>query len=256
MVEQPFQGPILYDRGLGITAEVLNGLEETWLATLNRLRIMVTNEPDEDGVLRGFGMPLNHPQVVQVRSMCDALSDLAKTQTKVLEKSMKAHPLAFWIESSIGIGWKQGARLLAATGDPFWNVLHGRPRTVSELWAYSGMHTVPLAAEASGNPDQPPHEEPGSPVRVAARRRRGVRSNWSSNAKMRVYLCAVSCIKQRHSPYRDVYDKRRAHTAETHPDWTKAHSHNDGLRIAGKEILRDLWLAGREVYEKQGWILE
>lgn len=41
--------------------------------------------------------------------------------------------------------------------------------------------------------------------------------------------------------YRHTYDQRRAHTAITHPEWTAGHSHNDALRIVGKEILRDLW---------------
>ena len=51
------------------------------------------------------------------------------------------------------------------------------------------------------------------------------------------------------APYRTVYDARRARTAETHPDWTKAHSHNDALRIMTKALVRDLWCAwnGRAV---------
>jgi hypothetical protein len=66
---------------------------------------------------------------------------------------------------------------------------------------------------------------------------------------MRAHLCAESCIKQRHSPYRTVYDDRRVHTALTHPEWTDGHSHNDGLRIVAKEILKDLWRAARDVHE-------
>jgi len=42
-------------------------------------------------------------------------------------------------------------------------------------------------------------------------------------------------------PYRAIYDRRRARTAEAHPNWTKAHSHMDGLRIMTKHLLRDLW---------------
>lgn len=47
------------------------------------------------------------------------------------------------------------------------------------------------------------------------------------------------------SPYRVVYDQRRAHTATTHPDWTDGHSHNDALRVASKEILKDLWRSAK-----------
>ena len=86
---------------------------------------------------------------------------------------------------------------------------------------------------------------------------------------MRAYLIAESCIKQLDSqcrggqlvrddlmvpaapactcsPYRVVYDRRRAHTAVSHPEWTDGHSHNDGLRVASKEILKDLWRAARD----------
>jgi hypothetical protein len=42
-------------------------------------------------------------------------------------------------------------------------------------------------------------------------------------------------------PYRAVYDRRRSLTGETHPDWTKAHSHADALRVMTKIMLRDLW---------------
>jgi hypothetical protein len=42
------------------------------------------------------------------------------------------------------------------------------------------------------------------------------------------------------APYRLIYDARRAHTAGTHPDWTKAHSHNDALRIMTKELILHL----------------
>lgn len=52
---------------------------------------------------------------------------------------------------------------------------------------------------------------------------------------------AEPCMKQKASPYRAVYDDRRARTAETRPDWTNGHSHNDALRITAKAILLDIW---------------
>lgn len=42
--------------------------------------------------------------------------------------------------------------------------------------------------------------------------------------------------------YRHVYDARRAVTQDRE-GWTPGHQHADALRIVGKEILRDLWLA-------------
>lgn len=44
-------------------------------------------------------------------------------------------------------------------------------------------------------------------------------------------------------PYRAIYDRRREATGVAHPDWTKAHSHMDGLRIMTKYLIRDLWNA-------------
>lgn len=46
-------------------------------------------------------------------------------------------------------------------------------------------------------------------------------------------------------PYRQVYDKRRARTAETHPDWSKGHSHGDALRVMTKALVEDLWAEWR-----------
>lgn len=51
------------------------------------------------------------------------------------------------------------------------------------------------------------------------------------------------------SPYRRVYDRRRAHTALTHSDWTDGHAHADAMRVASKAILRDLWRAARDIHE-------
>lgn len=41
--------------------------------------------------------------------------------------------------------------------------------------------------------------------------------------------------------YGEVYAKRRERTAVTHPDWTKMHSRMDGIRIATKQLICDLW---------------
>lgn len=48
-------------------------------------------------------------------------------------------------------------------------------------------------------------------------------------------------------PYGQIYLSRRAHTAQTHPDWTKLHSHMDGLRKMTKLLLRDLWQEWRRL---------
>jgi hypothetical protein len=98
---------------------------------------------------------------------------------------------------------------------------------------------------------------------VAPKRRRGQKSNWSGEAKKRAYRIAESCRKQlvkpcdadghvdgcTCSPYRVIYDQRRAHTSHTHPDWTDGHSDNDGLRIAAKAFMKDLWREAKRLHE-------
>jgi len=46
-------------------------------------------------------------------------------------------------------------------------------------------------------------------------------------------------------PYGEVYAARRKHTAQTHPEWSKGHSHSDALRVMMKKFLRDLWAEWR-----------
>lgn len=48
-------------------------------------------------------------------------------------------------------------------------------------------------------------------------------------------------------PYRAIYDRRREATAIEHPDWTKAHSHMDALRVMTKYMIRDMWKAWRRI---------
>lgn len=122
-----------------------------------------------------------------------------------------------------------------------------------------------------GDPGRSTCDTQSNTAGVAPKRQRGQRTNWSTTAKTRAYLIATSCLKQlvkpcqaagsegqwravHHagcvcSPYRVVYDRRRAHTATTHPDWSDGHSHQDALRVASKAILRDLWREAKEIHE-------
>jgi hypothetical protein len=243
----------LADPALAFAADILDDLEHTRNANANRLRIMTTLAADADGVMRGFGLDERHPDVARLSAMVSALDGLVHDATLQLQRQMRRHPLGPWVKAQPGIGEKQAARLLAAIGDPYWNTLHNRPRTVSELWAYCGLHTLPGG-------DHPMRDAQSGPV--AARRIKGQKSNWSTNAKTRAWLCIESCMKcnggtdslgrQRPlSPYRVVIDQRRTRTAETHPEWSPGHSLNDAMRIASKALLRDLWREAKRIHEEQ-----
>lgn len=184
-----------------------------------------------------------------------------------------------WQESTAGIGDHTLARLLGITGDPrmahpkHWEVtlnpaegepkrilVEGAPhaRSIGQLWQYCG-HGAPKR----------------KPVKDSPEAQAVLMSNGSPDAKKLVYLMAAAQVKtnaKNGSGYRDVYDAvkdkylDRTHTSDcaggffnnmyvkckTGPDkayavagdpFQKSHVHAIALRITGKEILRDLWLA-------------
>lgn len=234
---------------LALLADALDDLERTRIANENRLRQLTRTEADSDGEERGFGLTLDQPQVAALADVVEALGKLEHASTLNLQRTLRKHPLGAWVKRTIGVGEKQGARLIAAIGDPYWNTLHDRPRTVSELWAYCGLHVLPAAhapndaqcTSGGGAQTHPGHGTPeaqGGPAGVtkqgdpghegvethretagvAPTRARGQRANWSTVAKTRAYLVAESCIKQARSPYRAVYDEGRTKYADAlHP---------------------------------------
>ena len=254
--------PRLADPLLVILADALDDLERTRIANENRLRQLTRTEVDKDGGERGFGLSIDQPEVARLAGIVGALADLEHQATLNLQRQMRAHPLHPWVKAARGVGLKQAARLLSAIGDPYWNTLHDRPRTVSQLWAYCGLHVLPadhsvrdahscrVDGDQTSNPGQMRFDAHMRDAGVAAKRRKGQKSNWSNTAKMRAHLVAQSCIKTG-GPYRAVYDARRAHTATTHPEWTLGHSHNDGLRIVAKAVLKDMWIEARSLHGEE-----
>lgn len=270
---------------LSLLAETLDDLERTRIAAENRARSLAQVYELEDEP--------PHRQAVVLAEAIKALEHGAELQ---LKRALRRHPLGAWVKRTVGVGEKQGARLLAAIGDPYWNNLHDRPRTVSELWAYCGYHVLPLgyanrvtqspSAEGSNSPashnergnqavsaggtkfdvDQHEGESHSVLVGVAARKARGSRANWSATAKMRAYLIAESCMKQAASPYRAIYDAGRTKYADaTHQTecvrcgprnapaaigspLSAGHQHARALRLVAKAVLKDLWLAARELH--------
>jgi hypothetical protein len=205
----------LLDPALCLAADILDDIERVRIANENRLRQLTRTETDADGEERGFGLDENHPDVARLAAMVDTLKKVEHDATLNLQRKVRKHPLGAWAKGQRGVGEKQIARLLAAIGDPYINSAKGEPRTVSALWAYSGLHVLPadrteLGAQ-SGNVGGEQHGDPGPDwtdahshsAGVAAKRKKGQRANWSSKAKMRSYLIAESCVKQLSPDCRD-----------------------------------------------------
>jgi len=238
-----------------MAADVLNDLEQVRCANENRLRQLT-----DTGEL-GHGLTVDHPDVKRLAGLVDGLVVAEHQAVLNLRRAMRAHPLGPWVASAPGVGEKQAARLLAVVGDPYWNVLHDRPRTVSELWAYAGFHVLRTGDHVHLDAHDP--SVPG----VAPKRQRGQRSNWSEDARKRAWLIAASCVKQPPGTrYRDVYDVTRAryvdvlHVVECvrcGPSGKPAqpgsvlslgHQHARGLRMIAKTVLRDLWVEARRLH--------
>ncbi|SDU42387.1 TIGR-Tas system RNA-guided endonuclease [Jiangella alkaliphila] len=232
----------LADRTLQLLADVLDDLERTRVANEARLRQLTRTDADSDGLERGFGLDLAHPDVQRLAGIVDAIAQLEHQATLNVQRQLRTHPLGSWAAAQRGVGEKQAARLLAAVGDPYWNDLHDRPRTVGELWQYCGH---------------------GDPAR--SRKRRGSPIEHSPEAKTRVHLVALSMLK---AGNRAAYDDRRAVTFDrTHrepcvrcgpsgkpapagSEWSLGHRHADALRVLGKQgLLLPLWLAAREIHD-------
>lgn len=218
-------GTSLLDPALSLAADILDDIERVRVANENRIRQLTRTEADKDGEERGFGLSLDHPDVLGLGTLVFALQRLEHEATLNLQRKLRKHPLGPWVKATRGVGEKQAARLLAAIGDPYINSAKDAPRTVSALWAYCGLHVLPASqGDVDAHPEgagrnQLPADPTGPDVHasrvggvqhgdshspsdtqsgsgVAAKRRKGERANWSTKAKMRAYLIAESCIKQ------------------------------------------------------------
>jgi hypothetical protein len=277
-------GGFLRDPVLGVLADVVDDLESVRVANANRVRQLTRTATDKDGEERGFGLTLDHPEVAKLALTVKALESAEHDAILNLKRALRKHPLSAFQRAHKGIGEKQLARLLATIGDPYWNDLHERPRTVSELWAYAGFHVIKTsgshepgdthtAAAAGTQPhtggQKPPEAHRSAAPGVAPKRQRGQRSNWSEDARKRVWVIAAAMPKFPGGHYETVYRQARqkyeggihstecvrcgpkGKPAQVGSPRSDGHNHAMAIRITAKEILKDLWIAARDLHEKE-----
>ena len=146
-----------------------------------------------------------------------------------IEKRLRklAHELPFWswVAEIKGFGDLNLAGLVGEAGEL------ASYRNPSRLWKRMGLAVI------SGERQRRKTDAAAAEAHGYNPRRRTV-----------AYLLGDTLIKAGDgNRYRPVYAERRARTAETHPDWTKAHSHNDAARVMVKRVLRDLWIESRRL---------
>ncbi len=235
------------DSTLLVLCDQLSDIEASRIAAENRLRSL-TETWRRDDVTYGKGISKAWPEVAVLAGHVDGLQTLEHGLELAVKRAMRVHPLGPWVKRTVGVGEKQGARLLAAIGDP------ASRSTVSQLWAYCGLHVVHPAAHTATDTHRP------GGGGVAPTHKRGEKSNWNATAKSRVFLVAEACIKQRHSPYRPVYDDARLKYADATHNYlcsrcgpagkpaavgsplSLGHQHARAMRLVMKAVLRDLWV--------------
>jgi hypothetical protein len=174
----------------------------------------------------------------RARLPADEMRDNAE---HLMEAAAKTLPVYGWIESIPGAGALGLATILAETGSfdnysnpaKVWKRLGYAPYDgcAGSTWRRDTWRPRKLEAEE--------WEEIGfSPQRYALMTQI---VTWLVNKQVIGAAKTEDGQGRPNGRYGEVYYKRRAKTGVAHPDWTKAHSHRDALRITMKEFLKDLF---------------
>lgn len=181
-------------------------------------------------------------EIVETNDKARAPADPKRAlQEKDMEKLAKQLPVASWVETIPGFGLLGLATIIAETGDL------SNYSTVSKVWKRLGY--APYRGKAGSTwkrekwrdaPALTKEEWIANPF--SGRRYALIHtiSIWLLNKQWIGAAKTEDGVGKPNGKYGEVYAKRRAHTAITHPDWTKQHSHMDGLRKMMKEVLKDL----------------
>lgn len=171
-----------------------------------------------------------HALAADLGVVCLALAPLEKARHEIelgIARTARRLPVFEWVHGVRGFGEKTLGVLIGETGN-----LTNYPKP-DKLWKRLGLAPHDGKAYSTWRREGGLTAEDWIAARYAPRRR------------AEVYSCLSEPLFRSQTPvmgpYRLVYDARRARTAETHPDWTKAHSHADALRIMTKRAVSDLW---------------
>lgn len=150
-----------------------------------------------------------------------------------MKRAARKQPVFAWAKDVKGLGELGLAVIIAEAGD-----LSGYPKK-GHLWRRLGL--APLDGKALST----------WRMKGGLTAEQWTDAGYSPRRRAEIYAVISEPLFRAQSvadgPYRVIYDRRRERTAESHPDWTKAHSHMDGLRIMTKHLIRDLWIAWRAV---------
>jgi Transposase IS116/IS110/IS902 family len=196
------------------------------------------------------------PSIILIVGLTDKARAPADAERKRHELEMESLAeqlaVAAWVKSVPGFGLLGLATIIAETGDlaNYPNVAKVSKRL--GYAPYDGLAGSSWKREKwrNGRPALTPEqwiENPFSGRRYALIH---MISLWLKNKQWIGAKRTDDGVGKPNGYYGEVYATRRAHTAQTHPDWSKKHSHMDGLRIMMKEVLKDLWFVWNNVERK------
>lgn len=199
-----------------------------------------------EGIIKAAREGKGDPMIIGMVAVTDKAREPADAERAKHEKAMEILaadlPVAKWIESIPGIGLPGLATIIAETGDL------ANYSNVAKVWKRLGY--APYRDKAGSTWKRPKWrnadaltaeewtENPFSGRRYALIHTISI---WLKNKQWIGAAKTEDGVGKPNGPYGEVYAKRRAHTAITHPDWTKQHSHMDALRVMMKEVLKDLY---------------
>jgi len=168
-----------------------------------------------------------------VASAIEPLQAAREQVEKDMKKLARSLPVSAWAKGVHGLGELGLAVIIAEAGD-----LAKYPKK-GHLWKRLGLAVHGDKAYSTWRMKGGLSAEEWTAAGYSPRRRAEVYAVISEP------LFRAQSVAE--GPYRAIYDRRRAATAIAHEDWTKAHSHMDGLRVMTKYLLRDLWQEWRRV---------
>ncbi len=178
-------------------------------------------KPEDEALMAIFAKDLS--KVAEALKPCEA----ARTEIeKDMVRAAKKLPAHAWQKSVCGFGEKALAILVGESGNLSRYDHEDKLKKRLGLAPYGGKAFSTWRREGGLSADE--WTEAG----YAPRRRAEIHAIMEP-------LFKHQTVKQ--GVYRIAYDRRRARTAELHPDWSPIQSHMDGLRVMTQKLVTDLW---------------
>jgi hypothetical protein len=220
------------------------------------------------------GMPeLNESDTGAFAEIFGGFKDVERLIEKQIHKVLKRFPIwTKWLDEVTGVGPMMGG-IIVSKFDPYdapapegygvehagayegkylfrecidkekdtWNVEERecimRQRTVSQFWAYSGLHTIEV------------DDKEGGRKRVAARQVAGKQGNYETWLRAKLLGVLGDIMIKGGSPYKRYYDECKKRRIAMGWGTTDMHRHKDAKRHMMKCFIMDLYVQWRTVLD-------